>query len=146
MSNKQLRPAWNDFLGQVEWDHIATLTTRFEYQCAALDAEFQQRFIRRLAQLAQHRINWFSVLEEHVSGYPHMHVLLVGTSDLTIKQLQGAWTAGFTRIKVLPRAAAVRARYRAAIHYVTKRLVTNSDNFDISPRLSRSFSRNMRSD
>lgn len=132
MTNDQMPLAWIEFLSRFEWGHVVTLTSRFPYGPAEFKAEFEHRFIRRLAQMAQQRIGWFCVREPSASGLLHLHALLVGTQDLSTRHIERSWTAGFTRVTVVPNSAAGVESRRAMIRYVTKRFALTPDNFDLS--------------
>jgi hypothetical protein len=103
------------FIGPRDWKHMVTLTTGVPYSPEALRAEFESRFIRRLAARAQRRILWFWAMEPTHVHQLHLHGLLAGTGDLGIRRIETAWQAGFSRAKV------VRNPERAAA-YVAKQL------------------------
>ena len=122
-----LHEAWRKFLGEFEWNHACTLTTRFPYSDAALMAELRHRFIRRLSKMTQHRTAWFAAAEWTHVGRAHLHVLLGGTAALSIKQIERAWNAGHSRMTILRDSG-------DAVRYVVKELGRYPDNFDLSRR------------
>ena len=120
-----LRAAWREFLGRHSWNHAAHLTTRHPRSRAALDIELRDRFIRRLARIAQRKVAWFAATELTHIGRPHLHVLLGGTEELDTKQLERCWTAGYSRMHRLVGA-------KAAVSYAVKECGHLPDNFELS--------------
>jgi hypothetical protein len=114
-SDRLVGDAFANLLGPRDWKHLVTLTTRVPYSPDALRAEFEARFIRRLAARAQRRITWFWAMEPTHAAQMHLHALLGGTGDLSRHRIEAAWKAGFSKAKTL------RNPERAAA-YVTKHL------------------------
>ena len=56
-----------------------TLTTRYALGRRQFSEAIEQRYVRRLARMAQHRIAWFAVFEPTMAGQWHSHLLLGGT-------------------------------------------------------------------
>ena len=63
------RRAWGEWLSGFEWNHFATLTFTYQPRSEVAVREFR-RWVRRLEQRAQRRINWFFVLERGSAGPP----------------------------------------------------------------------------
>ena len=128
VSERELVAAWSGWLGDSAWSHVGHLTTRASFSRRALEAEMQDRFIRRLAWFAGHRLAWFAAVEETHAGRLHLHVLLGGTAQLSTRRIAAAWKAGNTRITKL------RNDPSAAIEYVVKELGRFPDNYNLSRR------------
>ena len=70
---------------------------------------FKRRFIRRLEQLAQRRVDYVYALERGTGGRWHIHALLNGTESLTCEHVGAAWDAGRADVQVYdPRRRAAR--------------------------------------
>jgi hypothetical protein len=77
--------------------------------------------------MTQRRTAWFAAAEATYVGRPHLHVLLGGTAALSTKQIERAWSAGYSRMTVLRSP-------RDAVRYVVKRLGRYPDDYDLSRR------------
>jgi hypothetical protein len=117
---------WSQFLGNYEWDHVATLTSRFEVSSTKLAKVFEDRFIRGLARDAQQRITWFTTVEggRDDLSRSHLHCVLAGTERLTNRRIESAWPLGFTRV----------ARFAGTpmLQYLVKSLDENPDGWRMS--------------
>ena len=111
----RLRRAWTEHLGQYEWSHFATLTTRFPMTAVQLRREFEYGYVRRLARIAQGAVPWFCVVEHGATGTAHVHALLACTETLGIEQMRAAWRLGFTHVEAYDWR-------RGAAFYLTKEL------------------------
>ncbi len=116
-----LRHGWTQYLDNFEWDHIATLTSRYEVSSTKLAKVFDDKFIRGLAKVAQTRVMWFATTEggHDDQSRSHLHCALAGTSSLTIRRIESAWPLGFTRV--------TRYAGRPMLQYLVKSLDKNPD-------------------
>jgi hypothetical protein len=114
-------------LMETSWSHFATLTTRSPMSDAALARTFQNRFVRQLSRLSGRRVDYFYAIERgadpHAGG--HVHALIYGTSLLTTRAIRDEWTHGHTSV-------AVYDRERDAALYVSKGILLDPDNYDVS--------------
>lgn len=114
-------------LMETSWSHFATLTTRSSMSDAALARAFQNRFIRQLSRLSGRRVDYFYAIERgadpHAGG--HVHSLIYGTSLLTTRVIRNEWKHGHTSV-------AVYDRERDAALYVSKGILLDPDNYDVS--------------
>jgi hypothetical protein len=130
-SPPRLRRAWTDFLQRYAWDHVGTLTTdRFELSRDAFARRFLNQYTRVLARRAQRALHWCAVVE----GDPiedcrtHLHFVIGGTADLTIRHMEAAWSLGQSKILLFDDT-------RGGLAYLTKSLPADSDGLIISRRL-----------
>lgn len=87
-----------------------------------LTAEFQ-RYMKRLRK-NHSGLRYLATVEKHVSGLPHMHVLVHETGEaVTHRALSSAWHWGFTKYKLVPSGDERRAS-RYVCKYLTKSLLT----------------------
>jgi len=122
-----LRAGWYDLLSRHRWDHAVTLTTRYALGRRQFSEAIEQRYVRRLARTAQHRIAWFAVFEPTMAGQWHSHLLLGGTQGLPQRKIQRAWTDGFTSVDTLLDPC-------PAIRYAIKYIDRDPDSFALSRR------------
>lgn len=95
------------------WDHFITLSTKNPESPAYCRREVGA-LIRRLERLAQRPIQYLWAIE----GDPamgllyHLHLVVYGTSGLTIEELRSCWRRGYrtTAVSALQRTRAVQAR------------------------------------
>ncbi len=127
----RLLRAWKDFLQRYAWDHVGTLTTdRIELSRDAFTKRFVNQYIRVLARRAQRALHWCAVVE----GDPiedrrsHLHFVIGGTADLTVRHLEAAWSIGQSKILLFDDT-------RGGIAYLTKSLPVDSDALIISRHL-----------
>ena len=127
----RLRRAWAEFLNRYSWDHFGTLATdRLELSRDALARRFLNQYTRVLARRAQRALHWCAVVE----GDPiedrrtHLHFVIGGTADLTIRQMEAAWSIGRSKILLFDDT-------RGGLAYLTKSLPLDSDGLIISRRL-----------
>lgn len=118
-----VRGAWAGFVGDLPWDHVATLT--FAEQPSEMTAVREVKgWRRRLEQRAGRRVDlWFSI-ERGSSGMRHAHTLTHGTARLSAKALRAAWRCGYTSV----------SRYdeqRGAAAYATKSLGDSEAVYDL---------------
>jgi hypothetical protein len=130
-SPPRLRRAWTDFLQRYSWDHVGTLTTdRIELSRDAFARRFLNQYTRVLARRAQRALHWCAVIE----GDPtedrrtHLHFVIGGTADLTIRHMEAAWSLGQSKILLFDDT-------RGGLAYLTKSLPADSDGLIISRRL-----------
>lgn len=130
---RRMNRAWAAHLSAFAWSHVVHLTTKKSVTPLRLIRMFQDRFIRRIAFRARQRVPYFYAVETQVTGHPHLHALIAGSSSLKTRELERLWNAGFTRI----------AEYdpsRAASFYVSKSLVSScGDDYGVSSRLPERF-------
>lgn len=126
---RDFKKAWASWLRRYRWDQYATLTFR-RPTSGAVAAHLFRRWVRRLNQRAQRRVDWFVVVEwDRAVGF-HLHALVGGTAALTNRELSAAWRWGWTRItRYDPR--------RGAAAYACKHLAKPSVEHDVSVRLER---------
>jgi hypothetical protein len=109
-----------------------TLTDHEQFSALASAAgKHVTRWLKRVRKNSGARFRYLLVAEAHKDGFPHFHLLLhEGTSIVTKRTLQGAWTAGFSSAKVVDCAngkagyyvckyltKSVSARVRASLKY-----------------------------
>jgi hypothetical protein len=130
-SPPRLRRAWTAFLQRYAWDHVGTLTTdRIELSRDAFARRFLNQYTRVLARRAQRPLHWCAVVE----GDPiedrrtHLHFVIGGTADLTIRHMEAAWSLGQSKILLFDDT-------RGGLAYLTKSLPADSDGLIISRRL-----------
>ena len=130
-ATQRLWLGWTEFLQRYEWDHIGTLTTdRVELSRDAFARRFVNQYTRVLARRAQRALHWCAVVE----GDPiedrrtHLHFVIGGTADLTIRHMEAAWSLGQTKILLFDDT-------REGISYLTKSLPLDSDGLIISRHL-----------
>lgn len=85
------RKAWTRWLEGVDWSHWVTLTFGWKTGVARARRDFEQRWIRRLEQTAQNRVDWFAVYERDDYTPLHIHALVRGTDHLERRELRRAW-------------------------------------------------------
>jgi hypothetical protein len=125
-----VRLAYPKWLDGFAWDHFCTLT--FTDGCSdAFARQAFNRFARRVEHSAGSPISWFWVLERGACrAMPHLHALLGGTARLTVRSIDGQWRVGLRRVR----------RYdprRSAAWYVTKRILDDMTDYDVSQFLRR---------
>ena len=115
-------------LMEADWSHFATLTTAEPMSEQRLVRQFNNRFVRQLARLAQGGIQYFYAIEhDRATGqFPHLHALLHGTASLTTSEVRAQWPFGQTDATPYDRALAAAA-------YVSKGILIDPDNYDVSP-------------
>lgn len=123
----RLRQEWTTHLERFDWHHYCTLTAQ-PTAPDKLRREFMEGFIRRLARCTQEPISWFYTLERGAGGTAHMHALLSGTLRLTTLRVQRAWDFGFAHVRVYDPS-------RGAAHYLTKDVVFEHGDYDVSRRM-----------
>jgi hypothetical protein len=116
------------YLAEFAWTHFVTLTTEKPRKVDWLLREFRNRYHRRLTKRASGPIPYFVAAETGVdSSRSHIHALLAGCERLHASVIGSVWSHGFTAV----------ARYddkRGAGYYLTKSLLLNEDNYDVSRR------------
>lgn len=115
------------YVGTLEWHHFVTLTMDRGAPSDWLRREFENRFIRRLAFEARRRIDYFVAVEWDTltEQFAHLHALVHGTVNLSVKRIRSRWPHGFTDVAPYdPR--------RHAAHYVVKGLIFDADCYDWS--------------
>ena len=111
------------FLVGFRWTHVAHLGCEKPMTSHRLWVEFRYRFIRRLEQSAQNRLQWYCVEEADSSGRLHLHALLGGTAQLRIKDLDRSWKCGFGRFTIYPLRFSSRF---SAVCYMLKEVDENA--------------------
>ena len=120
-----LRKAWGEWLAEKDWDHFATLTFTHPNSSWAARREIR-RWIRRLEQRAQCRVDWFFVAEKGAAGTLHLHALVGGTSGLPDSMLVEAWRNGRGDVSTYD-------RQRGAAHYIAKQIGGRVIDYDLRP-------------
>lgn len=88
---KRVRWKWTEWLSSVEWSHWVTLTFGRKTGLFRAQWDFKRRWIRRLEQTAQNRVDWFAVYERDDYTRLHIHALIRGTDRLEPEELRRAW-------------------------------------------------------
>ena len=126
-----LQRAWADHLNGFAWDHAVTLTSRYPMSRVAIARAFTNKFVRRLSRRLQGPVPFFWIVEQATHGFPHLHALVSSTARLSVEEMQGLWSMGFTRIVTYD------AR-RGAAFYTTKDIASpDRDDYGVSRRLPR---------
>jgi hypothetical protein len=117
--------ARGEWLRQRDWDHLAVLT--FDGDATVDHAEREvKRWLRLVAQRAARRgMQWIYVVEQVVSGAPHVHVLTGGTAGLGVRDLLAAWRCGQAHVR----------RYdhrRGGAYYLVKTIGSEGAVYDLS--------------
>lgn len=77
------------------------------------------RWLKRVRKNSGQSFRYLLVVEAHADGFPHYHILLhEPSSPVTKRELQGAWTWGFSQFKLLDPGDIGGVRY--ACKYLTK--------------------------
>jgi len=123
ISNKDIRNAWCQFLGQWDWQWFCTLTFRDVVHPEAADKSFRYFISRLNRQLYGPRwykkayggIPWVRALEYQRRGVIHFHALFADVEGVRRLSWMDEWNeiAGFGRIEAIKDKWAVR-------RYVTK--------------------------
>jgi hypothetical protein len=94
----------------------------------ALVRAFQNRFVRQLSRLSAGRVDYFYAIERNADpdAGGHLHALLHGTALLTTRAIRDEWIYGNTSVSVYDRE-------RDAALYVSKGILLDPDNYDVSP-------------
>ncbi len=122
---RQVRAAYPAWLDGFEWSHFCTLT--FTEGCGdAFARRAFSRFAGEVQRSAASPIYWFWVLERGASRtMPHLHALLGGTAQLPVRMIDRLWRLGLRRVR----------RYdphRSATWYLTKRILSDATDYDVS--------------
>lgn len=128
---RRLREGWLQFLQRYEWSHLGTLTTdHVELSRDGFERQFLHRFTRILARRAQRPLHWFAVIEgdPHADRRTHLHFVIGGTSQVSIKQMEAAWSLGQSKILRFDET-------RGGLRYLTKTIREGTDAVLISRRL-----------
>lgn len=153
---KRVHTEWAEWLGNLPWDHYATLTFDGKSDRARKEAKLTGRskrtpeekaiqigpdaargmfsyWVRRLTQDAGLPLFWFVVLEDGaLLGRIHIHCLIGNTRELLIETLSARWKFGFSRISLYDPE-------RDAKRYVTKYVIKALTQYDMSPNLERAL-------
>lgn len=101
---------------QRQWDHYGAKLT-FAFRVSAITAAriFETEFIPRLRALLRGRkIAWLGEVEAGpLNGTIHIHVVLFGTADLSIGEINRAWRVGKVNFQLFEAG-------RGGVGYVTK--------------------------
>lgn len=109
--------------GQI-WERLDD-AAKFAARCHELTRECQL-FMKRIRKNSGASLRFIRVFEAHKSGLPHVHMLIYEKTSRRVskRQLQAAWTIGFSNAKLADKAAAayvtkylskdMRARVRAS--------------------------------
>ena len=127
--DKELRQALGEWIEGRAWDHYATLTTAKPVTRSRLFTMFRNRFVRKLEQLAQRRIDWLLVVEgDSARKHIHLHALLYSTARLRVPDIQHRWGLGRSRVEIY-------RPFGGAAPYMAKDLPENPWAWDFSRRL-----------
>jgi hypothetical protein len=130
-SAPRLWRAWTEFLHRYAWDHVGTLTTdRIELSRDAFARRFLNQYTRVLARRAQRALHWCAVVEgdPREDRRTHLHFVIGGTADLTIRHMEEAWSIGRSKILLFDDS-------RGGLAYLTKSLPVDGDSLILSRRL-----------
>lgn len=88
-----LRDAWQSMVRGYAWDHWATLEFPPSWQLHRPETAFRrlQAFIDSFTRESDGPIPWFAVAEKFADGSIHLHVLLRGTTGISVEQLKKRW-------------------------------------------------------
>ncbi len=119
---------WGDFLMRFEWTLFATLTTKHPMTRSCMVSEFE-RYIRRIARVAQGSPSWQYALEYHSCGVQlHLHALICAPPCVTPGIARQLWKFGRADVERFDAA-------KGAAYYIGKTYLRNPDGYDISRRL-----------
>ena len=98
-------PKTKDIFGEMlselipyDWNVIGTLTTKNSLKKGTLEKRLL-KWVRRLENLNQKRVNYVFNIEQVEFGKPHVHFVLGNISDeLTIKEMRSHWKSGHSKI------------------------------------------------
>ncbi len=91
-------------LSPYDWTHIGMLTTKNHHKPINLEGAFS-KWIRRLENLNQKRVNHLFNIERTEAGTPHIHFLLGNVSDaLSEKEMERHWGRGIADIEQYDRS------------------------------------------
>jgi hypothetical protein len=125
-----LREAWGGFLHLYEWGVFVTLTFAQARSVESARRCFD-RWLRRLEQRSQTRVEWFLAIESSSAGVVHLHALCNGGPNLTAGAYRDAWPFGRASVaRYDPRKG---ARYYLVKEMGTARLL----DYDVSKTLRR---------
>jgi len=128
LTGKEYADHWGDFLMGYQWTLFATLTTKYPMTRSRLVSEFE-RYIRKLARVAQGPLAWQYALEYHSCGAQlHLHALIYAPPCVTPAVARGHWKFGRADVERFDSA-------KGAAYYIGKTYLRNPDGYDISRRL-----------
>lgn len=103
LQRRRIVNGWGDYIRRYRWDAIGVFSPRFpEYSPGRLHKDFEDGFIRRLAQHAGYRCQWMRVIERSKGGVFHIHAFVAGTSALTIAAIRSHWIRNLGRRTLRP--------------------------------------------
>lgn len=92
---RALRLGCEQFIADTSWHQYCTLTFRFTVTEADAVIEFERRYVQRLQQRSQGRVNYFAVAAKNwTEGRVHVHALLCFLHQLAPSATKAAWNAG----------------------------------------------------
>jgi len=129
---RKVHDSWAEWLDEIPWDHYVTLTFRRNSGPDRARRTFTA-WIRCLEQEAEMPLFWFVGFEDGpLNGRLHMHCLVGNTRDLPANYIAKKWKHGFSRIDLYEKD-------RGATHYITKYVVKEMFDYDVSPNLARAL-------
>jgi hypothetical protein len=95
---EHVKECWGQWLESLgPWDHFATLT--FNFEASARSAVRSSRdWLRWCERRAQQRVDWFYVVEGGDRSRVHVHVLVVGTVNVSAADLADGWRHGIAHV------------------------------------------------
>jgi hypothetical protein len=78
------------------------------------------RWLKRVRKQSKASLRYLLVVEPHKDGFPHFHLLMheVAITQATKRVLEGQWTYGFSKFKLIPPGEVRQVRY--VCKYVAK--------------------------
>lgn len=129
MTQLDIKDEYINYLKDQSWDHVVDGTIRTAYNSDSISV-LTRKFVRRLEQRAQHKVNAFAVYENVDGAHHHVHLLTQGTSNLDVDALKKTWSWG--------RATSKRYDpFRDGIAYNCKYLNSDKAEFEIFGRICR---------
>lgn len=89
---------WAQYLDRYSWDAFASLTFAQPRSPDGARRQFE-RWIRRVEQRVQDRVDWFLVVESSPAGVVHVHALCGARSRPDAREFQEAWTFGRAEVE-----------------------------------------------
>jgi hypothetical protein len=87
--------AFGDHVASYDWNHWMTGTPASPtYSPGALERHFKRKFVRRVEQRTERRVEWVSVVERSPGGVFHVHAVIAGTATLDVDHVRDCWTLG----------------------------------------------------
>jgi hypothetical protein len=90
--------AWRQLLGERQWDHFATLTSKRPASVHKFQQEFE-RFVRGLSLICQGPVPYAAAVESAGNGLSiHLHCLLGGSAKVRVESIRRLWRLGHSQV------------------------------------------------